>query len=54
MQDIACERSRLKTACRIKFTFWYDLNTTETSDAIDLGLFAKTKMASGPLQQFED
>ena len=46
MQDIACERDILKTACRIDFTFWYGLNTTKTSDAIDLGHSTKTKMAA--------
>ena len=46
IQNIACESSRLKTACRIKFTFLYDLNTTKTSDAIDLRHFMKTKMAA--------
>ena len=45
MQDIVCELGNLKTACRIDFTFWYDLNTTETSDAIDLGHSTKIKMA---------
>ena len=34
---IACERDILKTACGIDFTFWYDLNTTKSSDAIELG-----------------
>ena len=43
---IACERDILKTACRIDFTFWYGLNTTKTSDAIDLGHSTKTKMAT--------
>ena len=43
---IACERDILKTACRIYFTFLYGLNTTKTSDAIDLGHSAKTKMAT--------
>ena len=43
---IACERDILKTACRIDFTFWYVLNTTKTSDAIDLGHSMKTKMAA--------
>ena len=46
MQDIACERDILKTACRIDFTFWYGLNTTKTSDTIDLGHSTKTKMAT--------
>ena len=46
MQDIACEHNILKTACQIDFTFWYGLNTTKTSDAIDLGHSAKTKMAA--------
>ena len=46
MQDISCERDILKTACRIDFTFWYGLNTTKTSDAIDLGHSTKTKMAA--------
>ena len=46
MQDIACERDILKTARWIDFTFWYDLNTTKTSDAIDLGHSMKTKMAA--------
>ena len=43
---IACERDILKTACRIDFTFWYGLNTTKTSDSIDLGHSMKTKMAA--------
>ena len=43
---IACERDNLKTACQIDFTFWYDLNTTKTSDAIDYGHSMKTKMAA--------
>ena len=43
---IACERDILKTACRIDFTFWYGLNTTKTSDAIDLGHSTKTNMAA--------
>ena len=42
----ACERDILKTACQIDFTFWYGLNNTETSDAIDLGHSTKTKMAT--------
>ena len=46
IQDIACERDVLKTACQIEFTFWYGLNTTKTSDAIDFGLSTKTKMAA--------
>ena len=46
IQNIACERSQLKSACRINFTFWYNLNTTKTSDAIDLGKFTKVKMAA--------
>ena len=46
MQDIACERDILKTACRIDFIFWYGLNTTKTSDAIDLGHSTKTKMTA--------
>ena len=37
VQDIACERGRLKTACWIDFTIWYGLNTTKISDAIDFG-----------------
>ena len=36
VQDIVCECGSLKTACRIDFTFWYGLNTTKTSDAIDV------------------
>ena len=43
---IACERDILKTACQIDFTFWYGLNTTKTSDAIDMGHSSKTKMAA--------
>ena len=43
---IACERDNLKTTCQIDFTFWYDFNTTKTSDAIDLGHSTKTKMAA--------
>ena len=46
MQDIACEYNILKNACRIDFTFWYGLNTTNTRDAIDLGHSTKTKMAA--------
>ena len=46
MHDIACEHDILKTACQIDFTFWYGLNTTKTSDAIDLGHSTKTKMAA--------
>ena len=46
MQDIACEHDILKTACQIDFTFWYGLNTTKTSDAIDMGHSTKTKMAA--------
>ena len=46
MQDIACEHNILKTACQIDFSFWYGLNTTKTSDAIDLGHSTKTKMAA--------
>ena len=45
---IACECDILKTTCLIDFTFWYCLNTTKTSDGIDLG--HSTKL----LQQFED
>ena len=43
---IACERDILKTACGIDFTFWYDINTTKTSTAIDLGHSMKTKMVA--------
>ena len=50
---IACERDILKTACRIDFTFWDGLNTTKTSDAIDLEHSTKTKMVTAP-QQCED
>ena len=39
LSTIACERDILKIACRIDFTFWYGLNTTKTSDAIDLRAF---------------
>ena len=46
MQDIACERNSLKTACWIDLTFWYGLNTTKTSDAIDFGHSTKTKMTA--------
>ena len=46
IQDIACECDILKNACQINFTFWYGLNTTKTSDIIDLGYFIKTKMAT--------
>ena len=49
MQDIACERGRLKPACRIDFTFYIMallINTTKTSDAIDLGHSTKNKMAA--------
>ena len=43
---IACERDNLKTTCQIDLTFWNDLNTTKTCDAIDLGHSTKTKMAA--------
>ena len=46
IQDIACERAILKTACQIDFTFWYGRNITKTSDAIDFGHSTKTKMAA--------
>ena len=46
MQDIVCESCSLKSACRIDFTFWYDPNTTETSDAIDLTHSTNIKMAA--------
>ena len=46
IQNIACERDRLKTTHRIDFLFWYGLNTTTTLDAIDLGHSTKTKMAA--------
>ena len=46
IQNITCECDILKTACRINFTFWYDLNTTKTSDVIDLGHSTKNKMAT--------
>ena len=46
MQDIVCERGSLKTAFWIELTSWNDLNTTETSDAIDLGHSTKIKMAA--------
>ena len=46
MQDIACERGRLKIACQIDFIFWYGLNATKTLDAIDFGHSTKTKMAA--------
>ena len=46
LSTIACERDILKTANGIDFTFSYDLNTTKTSDAIDLGHSMKTKMAT--------
>ena len=46
IQNIACECGRLKTAFRIDFIFWFGLNTTNTSDAIDLGHSTKTKMAA--------
>ena len=45
-QDISFENGSLKTACRIAFTFWYGLDTTKTSDAIDLGHSTKIKMAT--------
>ena len=35
-----------KTAYLIDFTFWYGLNTTKTSDSIDLGHSTKIKMAA--------
>ena len=44
--DIACEHDILRTACQIDITFWYGLNITKTSDAIDLGHSTKTKMAA--------
>ena len=43
---IACERDNFKNACGIDFTFWYGLDTTKTSDAIDFGHSTKTKMAA--------
>ena len=43
---IAYKRDILKTACQIDFTFWYDLRTTKTSDAIEFGHSTKTKMAA--------
>ena len=43
---IACECDILKTACQIDFTLWYGLNTTKTSDTIDLGHSTKTKMTA--------
>ena len=46
-----CERDILKTARWIDFTFSIGLNTTKTSDAIDLGHSTKTRW---PPQQFED
>ena len=46
MQDIVCECGSLKTACQIDFTIWYGINTTKTTDAIDLGHFSKIKMAA--------
>ena len=46
IQNIACERDILKTAFRINFTFWCDLNTTKTSYAIYLGHSTKTMMAA--------
>ena len=42
---IACERDVLKPVCQIDFTFLYGLNTTKTSDAIDLRHSTKTNMA---------
>ena len=46
MQDIACERDSLKTACWIDLTFSYGLNTIKAWDAIDFGHSTKTKMAT--------
>ena len=46
MKDIVCECGSLKTACWIDFTFWYGLNTTKTSDTIDLGHSTKIEMAA--------
>ena len=36
----------LKTACQINVTFYYGLNTTKTSDAIEFWHSMKTKMAA--------
>ena len=46
MQDIVCECGSLKTYCQIDFTFWYGLNNSKASDAIDLGHSTKIKMAA--------
>ena len=58
MQDIACERGSLKTACLIDFTFWYDFYTSATLnhgapcwDAIYLGHSKKNKMAATAVQR---
>ena len=45
IDDIACERDILKNACQIDFNF-LGLNTTKTSNTIDLGHSTKTKMAA--------
>ena len=49
---IGCENDILETTCRIDFTFWYGLNTTKASDAIDLGHSTKTKMAATAVWRF--
>ena len=46
MQDIACERGSLKSACLIDFTFWYGFYTSNTLDAIHLGHSKKNKMVA--------
>ena len=43
---IACERDNLKNTCLIVFTFYYDLYTNDTLNAIDFGLSTKNKMAA--------
>ena len=58
MQDIACKRGSLKTACLIDFKFWCAFYTSATLehgapcwDAIDLGHSKKNKMAATPVQR---
>ena len=51
IQDMACGRDILKSACQIDFPFWYGLNTTKTSNALIWGILRKPRLS---LQQFED
>ena len=53
MQDIACERGSLKSACLIDFTFWKGLYICNTSDAIHLGPTTKNKMAATAVRRLK-